>query len=377
MKQNKENIVDKFITDLVTAGLIGDSGKVEMAALGLARSMRKDNPEIAQKINAAVSSFSLSNGAFVRGAGIQPLPVDSETQLEMATVIEPRMDTTMAPILDSMTDDRITTFLDERKNINRLLERGIRPSTGLLLIGEPGTGKTMLARYIAASLSKKLVTLDLSASISSLMGKTGANLKKVLNYAKQNASVLLFDEFDAIAKKRDDNTDLGEIKRVVNVLLMELEDWPVSSVLIATSNHPELLDRAIWRRFDHVIDINTPGDRQRQQLIKREFSEFVSGSALDESFINALVKLLEGKSAADICKFCDRVKRRSILKEEAINRACLQELDLKIFDKRTRGELCVSLKSAFGNLITVREIAEITGLSTTGVQHHLSKKNHE
>ena len=377
MKPNKGPDTEKYLTDLVAAGLAGDSGKVELAALSLARSLKKDYPDVSKKINTAVSSFALSGNGVLRSSGSSPLPVDSDSQLDMATVINPDNERYISPVLSPTTNARIQSFLDERASINLFLERGIMPSTSILLIGQPGTGKTMLARYIATSLNKNLVILDLSTSISSLMGKTGVNLKKVLNYAKQNASVLLFDEFDAIAKKRDDNTDLGEIKRVVNVLLMELEDWPVSSVFIATSNHPELLDKAIWRRFDHIIEIDLPESQQRLQILQREFKDFSIDSSISDSMLLTLSKLLDGKSAADMCKFANRAKRRSILKSESITNACLHELDLKLADKKSRGNFCVVLKEELGDSITVREIADITGLSSTGVQYHLSKENHE
>jgi SpoVK/Ycf46/Vps4 family AAA+-type ATPase len=372
-KPNKQNIADRFLVDLVSAGLEGDSGKVELAALSLSRILRNENPEISKKINETISSFALNGGAFLRSAGEAPLPVDNDTHYEMATTIRPNDYIYKSPILSSTTNERIESFLDERRNMNLLLEKGIRPSTSLLLIGQPGTGKTMLARHIATQLDKTLVVLDLSASISSLMGKTGHNLKKVLQYAKQNASVLLLDEFDAIAKRRDDNTDLGEIKRVVNVLLMELEDWPISSVIIATSNHPELLDRAIWRRFDHTIEMPLPEKEQRLQLLQSELVSFFSDANIKANILEPLSELLVHKSAADVCKFSNNVKRRIILKNESPMESCLHELELYTADKKVRGKFCVLAKEMLGEDITIREIAEITGLSPAGVQHHISK----
>jgi SpoVK/Ycf46/Vps4 family AAA+-type ATPase len=370
-KPNKEADFNKFITDIIAAGLTGNSGKVELAALSLSRSLRGENPVISKRINDTISSFALTGGASIRSAGNAPLPIDSDSQLDMATIIPPDEMLHTAPVLSPVIKERIESFLDERKNMSLLLDNHIRPSTSILLIGQPGTGKTMLARYIATMLNKNLVVLDLSASISSLMGKTGANLKKVLNYAKQNASVLLFDEFDAIAKKRDDNTDLGEIKRVVNVLLMELEDWPISSVFIATSNHPELLDRAIWRRFDHSIEIALPEQEQRLELLQRELKGFFENDKA--SILSILAELLHGKSPADICKYANNVKRRVILKKEDPLTSCLHELELYTADKKLKGKFCVQIKNMLGNSITVREIAEMTGLSPAGVQHHLSK----
>ncbi|NAY91157.1 AAA family ATPase [Muricauda sp. JGD-17] len=365
--------VKKNIVDLVHAGLTGESKRVELAAISLARNLKKENPEISTDINKAISSFSLSGASAIRNAGRAPLPIDSDTQLHMANILEPNKSIYLAPVLDNSINKRISSFLEERNKIELLLEKNIRPSTSILLTGQPGTGKTMLAKYIASELDKNLIVLDLSASMSSLMGKTGANLKKVLQYAKQNASVLLFDEFDAIAKKRDDSTDLGEIKRVVNILLMELEEWPVSSVFIGTSNHPELLDKAVWRRFDHTISIPLPGLPERIRILQNELSNFLVESKIDDSIVQLIAEIFEGKSAADICKYANNVKRRNVLREEKPLNSMFEEMEGLIESKKAKAKFCSSAKKILGSNITVRDLAEITGLSPAGVQYHIQK----
>ncbi|WP_343669063.1 ATP-binding protein [Chitinophaga sp.] len=372
-----EQVVGKYLVDLVTAALEGNSQRAEVIALSLSRSLRKENLIVAKKIDDALSLFSLRGSSAMRGGDVPPPPIDADTHAEMAKVISPANLTLSLPILNLETEVRIKAFLNERVNVGKLIENGIKPSNSLLFVGLPGTGKTMLAHYIARELNKNLVVLDLSASISSLLGKTGHNLKKVLEYAKKTSAVLLLDEFDAIAKRRDDSTDLGEIKRVVNVLLMELEEWPVSSVLIATSNHPELLDRAIWRRFDHSIEVGVPEEKQRILLLERDLGSFVNIEKEGGGIIVVIAKLLEGKSAADVIKFCNNVKRKIILNEQDPIEACFNELDIDKSEKKTRGTICILLKQHFGAKITVRRIAEITKLSSTAVQHHLKKISHE
>lgn len=363
----------RFIVDLVNAGLVGESKKVELAALSLARSLKKEDPETSQSIINAISTFSLTGLSGIRSAGSSPIPVDGDSKLEMASILKPDSLANLPPILSPAIEDKIKGFIDERNKISVLIEKNIKPSTSLLLTGLPGTGKTMLARYIASALDKNLITLDLSASMSSLMGKTGSNLKKIIQYAKQNPCVLLFDEFDAIAKRRDDNTDLGEIKRVVNILLVELEDWPLSSIFIATTNHPELLDKAIWRRFDHTIIISLPEKEERIKILNIELKEFLISYGTDPEILKPIAEMFEGKSAADICKYANNVKRRIVLRDENPLSSLFYEIEDFSNDKKLRAKFCIIAKDLLGSTLTMRELSEITGLSISGVNHHISK----
>ncbi len=363
--------MNPILLDIIKSGLQRKSNDVEALALTFSRLIKKENPIFSGQITEMISSYAVS-GSFNRGVS---LPADLDSQLEMVTIVSPNKDIYLEPVLDPSIKNKVENFLEERNNLNILLEKGIRPSTSLLLIGQPGTGKTMLARYIASILQKDLIILDLSSSISSLLGKTGQNLKKVLQYARQYSSVLLFDEFDAIAKKRDDSTDLGEIKRIVNVLLMELDSWPVSSVIIATSNHPELLDRAIWRRFDHVLELELPEKTEREIILKKELKEFLTDDTLD--IVQPLAELLKNRSGADLYRFTENVKRRIVLKKEDPLVSCVHELEFFTNDKKTRGDFCILAKKVLGDQITVRKLSEITGLSVAGVQHHVSKQRNE
>lgn len=366
----KNGNVNKLITDLAFASLEGDVSKSELILIALSKALSKENPELSAKVKEAISLYSLRGTSGMRSGKFPPLPVDGDTHLEMASVITPNLDLYPLPILNSSTEEKITGFLEERKNIHLLMDKNIRPSNSLLLIGQPGTGKTMLAKHIASSLNKNLIVLDLSASISSLLGKTGHNLKKVLQYAKHTASVLLLDEFDAIAKRRDDNTDLGEIKRVVNVLLMELEDWPISSVLIATSNHPELLDRAIWRRFDHTVEIPIPSLNERTIILTTHLRELLGDNNDFMNSLSVVADLLDGKSAADVCKFSNNIKRRIVIKKDSPEMACFIELESSLQDKKSRAKLSL-ISDKLG--LSVREIAPLIKMSPSGVQYHKSK----
>ncbi len=363
----------QFIIDIVTAGLVGDKNKVEAITISLARSIRKENPELSSDLLNKITANTTSGPSGLRGVTGNPIPTDSDTNLEMAQVIPPNSNSTQVPVFNEDLRNQISGILNEWSKVKLLLENGVKPTNSILLTGRPGTGKTMLARDFANKLNKNLIILDLSSTISNLLGKTGHNIKKVLNYAKSTGSVLLLDEFDAIAKKRDDNSDLGEIKRVVNVLLMELEDWPISSMLIATSNHPELLDRAIWRRFNQTIDIPLPSATEIATILTENLVKSFSKACIEEKVLKIISELLIGKNADDIVKVSDRIKKRIILNEEDLLPATINELEANSIDKRIKGKFCILLKESYGNKITIRKIASLTGLSVSGVQHHLKK----
>jgi len=361
----------QYLVDLVTAGLEGNIAKVEIIASELYRSLKKENPEVSNQIKHVLSDYSFHGSNFIRKNAATTLPVNNDTQIELVKIINPDLSIHERPVVDESIDHFINDFIEERKKAEQLMSHGLNPSNSILLIGLPGTGKTMLAKYLASSINKPLVILDLSTSISSLLGKTGANLKKVLDYAKNTGAVLLLDEFDAIAKKRDDVSELGEIKRIVNVLLMEMENWPVSSVLIATSNHPELLDRAVWRRFDHVIKMPIPDITQRVAILQNELEGFIQGES-DEQVLTLLSEFLEQKSASDICRIANNIKRRIVLKEESFSKSAIRELTISGL-KKDKGRIAAIARQKLGDRITVRELADLTGLSSSGVQHHLKK----
>ena len=168
----------------------------------------------------------------------------------------------------------IAALIDQRRQAERLALTGLEPPKSLLLQGPPGVGKTLTARFLAHELGLPLMTVELAALMSSLLGQTGQNLRQLLDHARSFPCVLLLDEFDAVAKRRDDQSDIGELKRLVNVLLLELERWPDTGLLIAATNHPQLLDPAVGRRFDITLALDLPGQAERVTIMQRALQRF-------------------------------------------------------------------------------------------------------
>jgi len=153
---------------------------------------------------------------------------------------------------------RLERILMEHRARERLREHGLSPRRKVLLAGPPGTGKTMTARALAVELSLPLFTLKLDSVFKSFLGETAGRLRKVFDFIRSHPGVYLFDEFDSLGQQRAMRDDVGEMRRVVNTLLTLIEEDTSDNLLIAATNHPDLLDKALFRRFDDVIEYSLP-----------------------------------------------------------------------------------------------------------------------
>lgn len=245
----------------------------------------------------------------------------------------------------------------ERNSESLLALRGMAPSRSALFSGPPGVGKTLASRWIAQQVGLPLVSLDLAAVLSSYLGTSGRNIRDVLDFAKSRACVLLLDEFDALAKARDDDSDVGELKRVVNVLLVELDRWNGRSFLIAATNHAQLLDPAIGRRFDRIVTFPLPGIEERLALLKAGAS-----APLDAKILRVVAEITDGSSPSDLARLMEMVGRRSVLREVPFERVLLTEL-LTVAGPsgNNRDTLWQKLHREFG--LSLRAIADLSGVS--------------
>lgn len=285
---------EQAIADLVRVGLRGDVSSVRQLARRMLR--RQAANAFSTELRQQLGTLIVGQGdAILRGAR-PPMPVDGDGQLALATVDDDLFDE--PPVLDASAEAVIAALIDQRRQAERLVLAGLEPPKSLLLQGAPGVGKTLTARFLANELSLPLMTVELAALMSSLLGQTGQNLRQLLDHARSFPCVLLLDEFDAVAKRRDDQSDIGELKRLVNVLLLELERWPDTGLLIAATNHPQLLDSAVGRRFDVTLALALPGQAERVTIMQRALQRF--GLDVDSDVIAASALALDGASGADV-----------------------------------------------------------------------------
>lgn len=205
------------------------------------------------------------------------LPEDKERGLALLQIKEP-----LRKIDDVILSDENRSLLDEileeHHRVELLKSHGLFPSDRLLFCGPPGCGKTLSAEIVAGELGLPLAIVRIDSVVSSYLGETAANLRKVFDFITTVPMVVLFDEFDALAKERADSSEHGELKRVVNAFLQMLDAYDGKSLLIAATNHEGILDSAIWRRFDEVLVFEAPNLEQLKRLlavklrgVRREF----------------------------------------------------------------------------------------------------------
>lgn len=248
-------------------------------------------------------------------------PTTSETPLRSVDMVEAtesswvRQPTDVAePVLSDALTHTIRLLIAEHADPAPLARYGLTPSRAVLFTGPPGVGKTITAAYIASQLHLPLITVNLASLISSLMGRTGQNLQDVLTLAAAQPCVVFFDEFDALAKSRGDSSDVGEVRRLVNVILQQLDRWPAGGLLIAATNHSQLLDPAVHRRFETTVHFELPAMRERSQLLRMHAP--LGGSRAWATQTELLALVTEGWSHADIEGWVARSLRRAVLESD-------------------------------------------------------------
>lgn len=207
---------------------------------------------------------------------------------------------------------QLRELVEEQHRSELLHAYALSPRHRVLLAGPPGNGKTSVAEALAYELMAPLIVVRYEALIGSYLGETSARLKTLLDHVRTQRCVLFFDEFETLGKERGDTHETGEIKRVVSSLLLQLDDLPDYVVVVAASNHPELLDRAVWRRFQLRLQLLMPTRAQLSAFIE----EVGRRSGVNFGFSpETIAKRLLGSSFAEVEEFCIGVARRAVLSQ--------------------------------------------------------------
>lgn len=293
----------------------------------------------------------------------RPIPVEKDNRFPLADRIIYNKDDVWIE-LPSGTKEIIDRFINYYENKEKLLDNNIPVNSSILLYGPPGTGKTKTAAFIASRLGLPLITARTDALISSYLGATSKNIRMLMDYAQSTPCVLFLDEFDALAKVRDDSNEIGELKRVVVTLLQNIDSLN-DVVLIAATNHEKLLDKAVWRRFHYRIEVFLPNKEARTNIIQKIINE-----KIDKKTLNIFIELTEGMSGADIESIAyEYLKERTLevnIKISRLLQIVLMEAkpELKLHKKDKKEEI-LFIKSEFN--LSYEKIATILDISKTYV----------
>ena len=225
-----------------------------------------------------------------------PIPRDNEKGFPLLEIQHFEKDFDSL-ILSERTKEQLEQVIREFRDADILATYNLEYKKKILLCGQPGTGKTFSAQIISSVLHIPLVYIRFDAIISSYLGETAGNLRKIFDFIESGTWIVLFDEFDIIGKNRDDSHEHGEIKRVVNNFLQMLDNFKGESILIAATNHQNILDPAIWRRFDDVIYYDLPNLSARKKLLEDYLRVIKRDLAID---MDEVAKQTEGLSPSDI-----------------------------------------------------------------------------
>lgn len=250
-----------------------------------------------------------SSNVFFSQSSQAVAPRDKDSLLELYEIVYSKTSFDDV-VLPSGQKTIIQRFIDEQNNAVQLKKHNIPAANRLLLCGPPGCGKTMTAYAIGNALKLPIAYVRLDGLVSSYLGQTSTNLRKVFDSVKNQRIILFLDEFDAIAKKRDDSNELGELKRVVTTLLQNFDNLPDNVILIAATNHEHLLDPAIWRRFNFTITLDLPTAEQRKALIQNGLMRY---DIKDKINVALLAKVTEGMSGALIDELILAAAKKKLL----------------------------------------------------------------
>ncbi len=284
-----------------------------------AHEARKGHRQVAQQVRELVDRAR--SGKVERSR--RPVPI-AQPKGELASLVAVSFSDTRLKSM-ALTDElerRFKRVIIEQRQQHKIIERGLQPRRKLLLVGPPGSGKTMTAAALAGELQLPLFTVVFDTLITRFMGETASKLRLIFDAMNETRGVYFFDEFDAIGARRSERNDVGEIRRVLNSFLQFLEKDDSNSLIIAATNHVELLDPALFRRFDDVIQYEFPDERVTLKIMQTR----LVGFGTDEIDWQKAVKLTKDLSQADISRAADEAAKRAIL----TNRTNITNDDLSV-----------------------------------------------
>ncbi|HIC2037932.1 ATP-binding protein [Enterobacter soli] len=368
--------IQSDLAQLVRLVIAEQYDDVRLYVARLVRKYRETMPALSEQLDLYLRNKPQKPAQGLRKASMpkptqsQVMPVDEDSRLTLLKA--PNEKITSKPLLSSQIEDSLDQIILERKHIDRLKTLGLQPTRSAIFVGPPGVGKTLTASWLAQKLGVPFYVLDLTAVMSSYLGKSGNNLRAALDFAKRGPCVLLLDEIDSIAKKRSDDSDVGELKRLVTVILQEVDEWPSSSLLLAATNFAELIDPALWRRFDLVLNFEKPNSESIKEAIKRFLGP---DYAIFARWIDLLVIMFKDESFSNIERSINKFRRSvalGISSDEELIESFIKD-GLSELERNERIEIAVNLNRH--SKLSQHAISDLTGVSRDTIRKYSSKKS--
>jgi SpoVK/Ycf46/Vps4 family AAA+-type ATPase len=300
----------RHIVALLQSHIAGDDQRFLTVATQIAaHEARQGHGKLAQELRELIDAAK-GKGATVARRGAGPVPI-AQPKGELSNLLAARYSAVRlnAMVLPEILKGRLDRVITEQRRQEALRGRGLSPRRKLLLVGPPGSGKTMSAAALAGELKLPLFTVLYDGLIGKLMGETATRLRLVFDAISLQRGVYFFDEFDAIGAQRAGQNDVGEIRRVLNSFLQFLENDDGPSLIVAATNHPELLDRALFRRFDDVITYDLPTPDIARGIVENRLSTF----SLNAVEWNGVLDATKGLSQAEIARAADEAAKGAVL----------------------------------------------------------------
>lgn len=297
---------------LLRSHIKGDDSHFLAIAMQLAaHEAKQGHGKLAEDLRALIDSAKSRAKQLPSG---QPIPI-GQPKGELSNLLTAALPQTRFSemILDEGTHQRLARIISEQRNFEKIRAHGLSPRRKLLLVGPPGTGKTMTASALAGELGIPLYVVRFDNLITKFMGETAAKLRQIFDAIRDTRGIYFFDEFDAIGSQRSMANDVGEIRRVLNSFLQMIEQDQSNSLIIAATNHPEILDYALFRRFDDVIEYGLPSQEQIKAVLKSRLANFSKPIKRWDS----LSKAADGLSYAELARATDDTIKDAIIHDRA------------------------------------------------------------
>lgn len=304
----------KHLKALLESHLQGDDHRFFSVAMqAAAHEARMGHGQLAAELRSLIDAAKARNAAPRREETAVPISRPRGDLASLLAVSYPK--TRMADmVLDEALAEQLRRVIREQRHAARILDHGLTPRRKLLLVGAPGTGKTMTASVLAGELGIPLFQVRLDGLLTKFMGETAAKLRQIFDATENTRGVYFFDEFDAIGSQRGLTNDVGEIRRVLNSFLQMIEQDRSHGLIIAATNHPEILDYALLRRFDDVLRYSLPSARQVGALLKSRLARLASKKTPWAS----LAKTALGLSYAEVNRAAEDVHKEALIARRSI-----------------------------------------------------------